>query len=85
LAVLMCGALLLPYALAGWYGAKRYLMVEALFWLIAALLFLAVLMHHLILGRAPTTRAGRVIRMVVDTAGAVGIVAATYWPLPSAG
>ena len=80
LALLVCGSLLLPYAMSGWVGVQRYLIIQALFWPIAAILYLAVLLHHRVLGRAPQTRAGQVIRLAVGVIGAIGIMAATFWP-----
>jgi hypothetical protein len=81
LAVLLCAALLFPYAAAGWIGLTRYLVIEALFWSIAALLSIAVLTHQKVLGRPPRSRSGQIVRLIAGSTGAVAIMAVTFWPL----
>jgi hypothetical protein len=58
----------------------RYLVIEALFWSIAALLYVAVLAHQHILGRPPQSRHGQIFRLIAGSIGAIAIMAATFWP-----
>lgn len=81
LALLLCAAFLFPYAAAGWIGLTRYLVIEALFWSIAALLSIAVLAHQKVLGRPPRSRSGQIVRLIAGSTGAVAIMAVTFWPL----
>jgi hypothetical protein len=78
--VVMAGLILSPYALAGPRGWRLYAVVTGLSILIIGLLFLSVMVHRFLFAWRPGTRVGASVRLVLDAAGALALMAAVFWP-----
>lgn len=73
-------ALICPYAFAGLFGLRAYAVVTGLLIAIMGILYLAFTIHRVVFGWRPRTRGVAGLRLMVDSAASLALLAAIYWP-----